>query len=210
MAWSGKNWRKMFNIGFYRPSALHKADFRRTNPHTLKTSPRSSKSMTLHHWGHLWASYLKFDMQHDHVLKKFNFGLLNPSRGSWGRGVCGQDFCYHVAASLILLNLICIWPCSEKVEFWTTDPIPRVWGGVFGQNICYHVATFLFLILYNLICNMTVLWFHLLTQPPKSTQGVRQAFNRKSRLICFIFIVPLSTSKISVKTLTTLWVIVKF
>ena len=116
---------------------------------------------------------LKFDMQHDHVLKKLNFDLLNPSRGSWGRGVCGQNICYHVAALLILLNLICIWPCSEKVEFWTTDPIPRVWGGVFSQNICYHVATFLFLILYNLICNMTVLWFFLLTPPPKSTQGVR-------------------------------------
>ena len=38
-------------------------------------------------------------MQHDHVLKKFNFDLLTPSSwGRGGRGVCGQNICYHVAA----------------------------------------------------------------------------------------------------------------
>ena len=51
------------------------------------------------------------------------------------------------------------WPCSEKVEFWPTDPIPRVVGvplsGVCGQNICYYVAAFM--ILFNLICKMTML-----------------------------------------------------
>ena len=45
------------------------------------------------------------------------------------------------------------WPCSEKVEFWPIDPIPRVgvrgWVEVCGQNICYHFAAFL--ILFNLI-----------------------------------------------------------
>ena len=54
-------------------------------------------------------------MPHDHVLKKLNFDLLNPFPGG-GRGVCGHNICYHVAS----------FPCSEKVEFLPTDPIPRV------------------------------------------------------------------------------------
>ena len=48
---------------------------------------------------------------------------------------------------------------SEKVEFWPTDPILRVGGGgggLGGQNICYHVAALV--ILFNLICNMTLFW----------------------------------------------------
>ena len=41
---------------------------------------------------------LKFDLQNDHVLKKWNFDLLTPCprSGGWG-GVCGQIICYHVA-----------------------------------------------------------------------------------------------------------------
>ena len=50
----------------------------------------------------------KFDMQHDHVLKKLNFDLLTPSPGSSGggggmKGVCMQTIYYHVAAFVILL-----------------------------------------------------------------------------------------------------------
>ena len=33
-------------------------------------------------------------MQHDHVLKKWKFDLLNLMSGV---GVCGQNSCYHVA-----------------------------------------------------------------------------------------------------------------
>ena len=33
----------MFNCGFYSSSVLHNADFRITNPHTCKTSSKSSK-----------------------------------------------------------------------------------------------------------------------------------------------------------------------
>ena len=36
-----------------------------------------------------------FDMQHDHVLKKLNFDLLNLRSGG-GEG-CGKNNCYHVA-----------------------------------------------------------------------------------------------------------------
>ena len=45
--------------------------------------------------------------------------------------------------------------------------------------------------------------FDFLTTPPKSTQGRAQAFDQNSRLIRFIFIVPLSAREIPVKLLTT-------
>ena len=49
------------------------------------------------------------------------------------------------------------WPCSEKVEFWTFDPNPRVRGkGVCRQTFCDHVAAYV--IPFNLICNMTLFW----------------------------------------------------
>ena len=54
---------------------------------------------------------IKFDIQHDHVLKKLNLDLLTPSQGQGGgRGVVGlwANICYNVAAFLIPLNLICI------------------------------------------------------------------------------------------------------
>ena len=39
---------------------------------------------------------LKFDIQHDMVLKKLNFDL-STTRAKGGGGVCGQNICYHVA-----------------------------------------------------------------------------------------------------------------
>ena len=49
-------------------------------------------------------------MQHDHVLKKLNLGILTPSPGSVGGGggdvgVSRQNFCDHDTAFLILFNL---------------------------------------------------------------------------------------------------------
>ena len=145
---------------------------------------------------------LQFDMQHHHVLKKFNFDLLIPSQGGWSAGkifptmllhllipfylICnmtifwksyfcpfiliarvgwvgGGAFCVEIFATMLLhlwISLIwyATWPCSEKDEFWTIDPIPK-WGGgrgVCGWNICYHVAVFV--IPLYLICNMAILW----------------------------------------------------
>ena len=124
----------------------------------------------------MWAKYLltcccirasfKFDMQHKHVLRKLNFYLLTPSSGSGGVGgvggggvgSLGQNICYHVAAFVILFNLICSMTVFEKVEFGPFDHIPKVHPG-----------------------------------------GETQAFDRNSRLISFIFIVPLSACEISVK-----------
>ena len=51
---------------------------------------------------------LKFDMQHDHVLKKLHYDPLALTTGSSGWvGVCRQNICYHVAAFVIPFNLIC-------------------------------------------------------------------------------------------------------
>ena len=80
---------------------------------------------------------LKFDMQHDHVLKMLKFDLLTPPPGSWGEvgGVSvGKKICYHVAAFIIPLNLICkmtmLW---RNLNFDLLD-IPQVsgWGGGLG------------------------------------------------------------------------------
>ena len=52
---------------------------------------------------HVAAFAIPFDMQHDNVLKKFNFNLLTPR----ALGVCGGSTCYHVAAFVIPFKLIC-------------------------------------------------------------------------------------------------------
>ena len=47
----------------------------------------------------------QFVMQHEYVLK--NFDLLTPSPGlGVGGGTCMQSICYHIAAYVILVNLI--------------------------------------------------------------------------------------------------------
>ena len=48
---------------------------------------------------------LKFDMHCDCILKTLNFDLLIPPPRV-GRGVYGQNICYHVAACIIPFNLI--------------------------------------------------------------------------------------------------------
>ena len=66
-------------------------------------------------------------MLHDHVLKKLNFDPIPRVQG-----VRGQNICNHVAAFVILFNLISnmtmYW---KKTDFLPTDPIHRV-GGVGG------------------------------------------------------------------------------
>ena len=126
-----------------------------------------------------------------------------------GQGcVCGQNICYHIAASLISFNLI----CNRKIYNLTFWPHPLGWGCVCWQNICYHVAASV--VSFNLICNMTIFWKSLIlasAPPPKSTQGVRnQAFKLKSFLICFISIAVLPACKISAKILIIALVIAKF
>ena len=69
-------------------------------------------------------------MQHDHVLKKLNFDLLTPTPGVGV--VCRQNICNHVAAFVILFNLIC-----NMTMFWeklnlTYWPHPKWVGGEGG------------------------------------------------------------------------------
>ena len=59
---------------------------------------------------HVAAFAIPFDMQHDNVLKKFNFNLLTTRAlggGGGGGAVCGGNICYHVAAFVIPFKLIC-------------------------------------------------------------------------------------------------------
>ena len=121
-----------------------------------------------------------------------------------GRGcVCGQNICYHIAASVVSFNLICNMTTFRKRYSLTFWPHPLGRGCVCGQNICYHVAASV--VSFNLICNMTIFWKSLIltsAPPPKSTQQARtQAFKLKSRLICFISIAALPVCKISAKNI---------
>ena len=121
-----------------------------------------------------------------------------------GRGcVCGQNICYHVAASVVSFNLICNMTTFRKRYSLTFWPHPLGQGCVCGQNICYHVAASV--VSFNLICNMTIFWKSLIltsAPPPKSTQQAQtQAFKLKSCLICFISIAALPVCKISAKTI---------
>ena len=78
---------------------------------------------------------LLIDMQHDDILKKLHFDLLTPSPGLWGLGSAGKIFGTIMLHSWFSLIWYATWLCSEKVECWPTDPIPRVWGG--GLQVKY-------------------------------------------------------------------------
>ena len=127
---------------------------------------------------------------------------FDPTPLGWGC-VCGQNICYHVAASVVSFNLICNMTTFRKRYSLTFRPHPLGRGCVCGQNICYHVAASI--VSFNLICNMTIFWKSLIltsAPPPKSTQQARtQAFKLKSRLICFISIAALPVCKISAKNI---------
>ena len=121
-----------------------------------------------------------------------------------GRGcVCGQNSCYHVAASVVSFNLICYMTTFRKIYSLTFWPQPLGLGCVCGQNICYHVAASV--VSFNLTCNMTIFWKSLIlasAPPRKCTQRtLTQAFKLKFRLICFISIIALPSCIISVKNI---------
>ena len=92
-----------------------------------------------------------------------------------GRGcVCGQNICYHVAASVVSFNLICNMTTFRKIYSLTFWPHPLGQGYVCGQNICYHVAASV--VSFNLICNMTIFWKSLIlasARPLSPPNGLR-------------------------------------
>ena len=140
-------------------------------------------------------------MQHTTFRKRYSLTFWPHPLG---RGcVCGQNICYHIAASVVSFNLICNMTTFRKIYSLTFWPHPLGQGYVCGQNICYHIAASV--ASFNLICNMTIFWKSLILAsgpPPKSTQRTQtQAFKVKSRLICFICIAALPACKISAKNI---------
>ena len=95
-------------------------------------------------------------MQYDHVLKKLNFNLLTPRALGGSAGEIVATLWLHL---WFHLSWCATWPCFEKVNFDILAPPPGSGGGrrgLCGQNICYQVSAFV--ILFNLVCNLTMFW----------------------------------------------------
>ena len=111
-------------------------------------------------------------MQHDYVLKKLNFDILTPYPRVLGdlNNSAGK-ICYHVAAFVVLFNLICNMTMLCKKWILTSLPHPQGRGGGSAGN---HVAAFM--IFFYLICNITMFWkklnCDLLTPSPGSLGSV--------------------------------------
>ena len=90
----------------------------------------------------------------DHMIssEKFNFDLFTPSPGSGGRGLQAKIW-YHVAAFVILFNLICNMTMFPKGGILNYSPPPQGQGGC-RQNISYAFAAIV--ILLNLICSIPI------------------------------------------------------
>ena len=70
-------------------------------------------------------------MQYDFVLKMLNLDLLTPSP-TWGggRGIFGQNICYHVAPFVIpILFDMQHDIVRKKLNFDLFTPSPGSWGG---------------------------------------------------------------------------------
>ena len=67
--------------------------------------------------------------------------------------VYGQNSCYHVAALVFPLNLICNMTMFKKFNVDLFDPSPEVEGGL---RAIYLLLCCCILVSFNLICNMTM------------------------------------------------------
>ena len=139
------------------------------------------------------------------TFRKKSFDLLTPPQGL---RVC--VWTEYVLAWCPMLHLIWYTTWLHSEPFEPTTSWDR--GCIYRQNICYQFAACV--IPFNLICNMTIFWkklnFGLCLTPLVHPGDRTQAFELKSRLIWFIYIILLSPSEISVKILTTDLVIAKF
>ena len=83
---------------------------------------------------------LKFDMQHDHTLKKLNFDIFTPPSRVGEEGSAGKMFATMWLHSWFILFDMQHDHILKKLNL-TFRPHPRVGGGGgYMQNICYHVA----------------------------------------------------------------------
>ena len=130
-----------------------------------------------------------------------------------GQGcVCGQNICYHAAASVISFNLICNMTTFRKIYSLTFWPHPLGRGCVSGQNICYHVAASV--VSFNLVCNMTIFWKSLILasahplSPPKGL-GIRPSNWNPVWYVSYLLLLCLH-AKFQQKILIIALVIAKF
>ena len=119
---------------------------------------------------HLWFCNMTTTV----VLKKLNFDLLTPSPRS-ERGLQTINLLPCCCIWWFPLISYATWPCSEKVEFWPINPIPRVREGsaskIFATMLLHLVIPF------NLICNMTAFWKSwILTYWPQPQGQLTQLF----------------------------------
>ena len=132
-------------------------------------------------------------MQHDHVLKSWIMTYWSHSQGGGG-SVC-KIFATMLLHSWFSLIWYASWPYSETVAFWPTDPIPRdgVWSVCRG-SAGNHVSPFV--ILFNLICNMTMFWkklnFDLLTPYKGSKCGVCVGGSAGNHIAAFVILFNLT------------------
>ena len=125
---------------------------------------------------------------------KVEFWPIDPISQVGAGGSVGKIIATMLLHSWFPLFWYAPWPCSEKVEFWPFDPNPRVrrWGVGRGLRTKYLIHAAAFVIPFNLICNMTMFWKSWIwTHPLRLPRGWDTGLDRKSHLICFIFIVPL-------------------
>ena len=90
--------------------------------------------------------------------EQVEFWPIDPK--GWGGGVCRQNICYHFAALVIYLNLIC-----NMVMFWKSciltfrPPVLAGGGGGGGSLLAkYSLPCCCNCDSFNLICNMTIFW----------------------------------------------------
>ena len=103
---------------------------------------------------------LKFDMQHDHVLKKLNFNLLTPFPVSGKRDMQAK---YLVLCCCNRDSLKFDMQRDHDSGILTYWPHPKgqvcvcvcVWGGGSAGKI-FATMFLYFVIPFNLICNMTI------------------------------------------------------
>ena len=90
---------------------------------------------------HVAAFAIPFDMQHDNVLKKFNFNLLTP-RALGGGGSAGEIFATIRLHLWFHLSWYATWPCFEKVNFDILTPPHGSGGGRRGSAGKIYATTF--------------------------------------------------------------------
>ena len=81
---------------------------------------------------HVAVFVIPFNLKYNIIMFWKEFSPFDPTprvkMGGWG-WVCGKIFATMLLHSRSHLVWFATWPCSEKVEFWHIDPIPRVGRG---------------------------------------------------------------------------------